>query len=616
MHLVWWLRAPALMKVEFMIKNQIKNSFYESIKSLIGEKKLDAKALEQVDKFTIARSKNPQFGDFAANIAMLIAREEKKPPREIAELLIEKLKQCSSMFEKIEVAGPGFINLTLSEQSLSAIIPFIVKAGPNYGKSVQEPPQSVLIEFVSANPTGGLHLGHARGAFVGDALARLFEAAGFNVTREFYVNDVGNQVETLARTIHKRYRELFGEKIVIEKNEYPGEYVIDIAQALKELHGDKWLNKKEDEWLLPLAQFGVSYNLALIKRSLSNVAIDIESWFGEHQLHDDGSLTKLFKAYEKRQMLYEAQEAQGTEDKIRRESSKAAQFSHLQEGGWFLKTSLYGDEEDRILRRKDGRFVYLTADLAYHHEKYARGFDILVNVFGGDHSGHIGRIKAGMQALGHDPNKLHFAVVQMVRLLRDGKEVRFSKRAGEVVGLDDLIAEVGPDAARFVFLMRSPSSQFDLDLDILTEQNQDNPVFYVQYGHARMATILKKAADEKGLIVKPADFGVPEQKSLRLPEERELLLKTTELAEVVKEAALALEPHRVIFYCQDLIKSFHGYFTKYRHSEKIISDDEVKTKARLALVCALKETIHNALSFLGITAPDSMQFADVADKDT
>lgn len=598
-----------------MIKDLIKENFKKCLESLVAENKLESQAMSQLDKFTIVRSKNAQFGDFAANIAMLIAREEKKAPRDIAELLVNKLKEITTIFAKVEIAGPGFINLTLNNQSLSTIIPEVLLAGQNYGKSTTEPKKRVLIEFVSANPTGGLHLGHARGAFVGDALVRLFKAAGFEVTSEFYVNDVGNQVETLARTIHKRYRELFGEKITIEKNEYPGAYVIDIAEALKKIHGDKWLHKKEDEWLIPLAQFGVDYNLALIKRSLNNVDIEIDSFYKEHQLHENGSLDKLMKAYEERAMLYEALEAHGTKEKVRREESKAAQFAHLQQGGWFLKTSQFGDDEDRIVRRKDGRFVYLTADLAYHYEKFNRGFDIIIDVLGGDHSGHIGRIKAGMQALGHDPKRLQFSVVQMVRLLRNGQEVRFSKRAGEVASIDDLILEVGKDAARFVFLMRSPSSQFDLDLDILTLENHDNPVFYVQYGHARMATILKKARLEKNLSVNPKDFGVKEQECLNLPEERELILKITELPEVVREAALSLEPHRVIYYCQDLIKSFHGYFTKYRHSEKIISDDELKTKARLALVNALKETIYNALSFLGIEAPDYMQFTEVAEKE-
>jgi arginyl-tRNA synthetase len=595
-----------------MIKEILKKYIVDCVNRLINEQKLSALSLTQLPNMGITRSKDARFGDFATNVAMLMAKGEKKNPRDVALIIASELAKNTDIVTKVEVAGPGFINLTLSPECLGSIIPTIAKASKNYGKTVREPAQSVLVEFVSANPTGGLHLGHARGAFVGDALARLFEAAGYKVTREFYVNDAGNQIETLARTIHKRYRELFGESVTIEKGEYPGEYVIDIAKALKNIYKDKWLNQEESLWLKPIAKFGIDYNLALIKRSLANVDINIDSWFMESSLHEDGSLDALIKAYEDRSMLYEAETAVGTEEKVRRDSSKAAKFAHLQEGGWYLKTSLYGDDEDRIIKRRDGRFVYLTADLAYHHEKYARGFIEMINVFGADHSGHIGRLKAGMEALGHDPAKLRFAVVQMVRLLRDGKELKFSKRSGEVIGLEDLIDEVGKDVSRFVFLMRSPNSQFDLDIDILSKESQDNPVFYVQYGHARMATILKKA-EEKGISIEPQSFGIVEQEALCLPEERELLLKTTELAEVVQEALLALEPHRLIFFCQDLIRSFHSYFTKYRHSEKIISDDVLKTKARLALVFALKTCIANALSFLGLTAPDYMNFADQSD---
>lgn len=596
-----------------MLKEEIKRCIHECLTSLVDEGKLDIKVLQEINNQNISRSRSIKHGDFSTNIAMIIARYGKVSPIEIAELIKQKLLKYHEIFEHIEVAKPGFINLTLSEQILSTIIPRISKAGRDFGKTVQKNSSKVLIEFVSANPTGGLHLGHARGAFIGDALARLFAAAGFLVTKEFYVNDVGNQVEVLARTIHKRYRELFGEQIQIEKNEYPGAYVIDIARALKEHYGDIWLNKDESEWLKPLAEFGVEYNLRLIKNSLAHVDIEIDYFYKEHQLHEDKSLDKLMAVYESRNMLYEADEAHGIKDKVRRENSKAAQFSHLQEGGWFLKTSLYGDEEDRIVKRKDGRFVYLTADLAYHHHKFERDYDLMIDVFGADHSGHIGRIKAGMEALGHEPNKLQFAIVQMVRLMRNGKEVRFSKRAGEIVGLDDLVDEVGKDVARFVFLMRSPNTQFDLDLDLLTKESHDNPVFYVQYGHARMATILKKAKEEFGISINAAEFGPIEQKNLTLNEERELILKISELSNVVSDAAVSLEPQRVIFYCQDLIKSFHSYFTKYRHSEKIISDDEIKTKARLSLVKALKETIFNALSFLGITAPDYMQFSLQAD---
>lgn len=587
-----------------MIREKIRKHIEKATLSLVKEHKLKASAKDYLATMAITRTKDSSLGDFSSNLAMLLAKSEGQSPRDIGDFLLSELRK-NEAFDKVAVAGPGFINLTLSNQALSEIIPYIAFSGDNYGRTTLPEPKIALIEFVSANPTGGLHLGHARGAFVGDALARLLGAAGYQVTKEFYVNDTGNQVHTLARTIHKRYRELFGESVKIEAGEYPGEYVKDIAVALKQHFGDKWLNKNEEDWLIPLSKFGVDYNLGLIKRSMDRAGIHMDEWFYEHTLQDSGQLEDLIKTYQQRNMVYEADVALGTNEKIRREQSKAHKFAHMQEGGLFLKTSSFGDEEDRIIQRKDGRFVYLTADLAYHHQKFLRGFDLLVDVFGADHAGHIGRIKAGMAALGHHIDKLKFVVVQIVRLIKGGQEVRFSKRAGEVVGLDDLIDEVGADVARFVFLMRGASAQFDLEIDLVTKHSNDNPVFYVQYGHARMATILAKAKSLHGLGVDATDKTW--QQYLNLPEERELILRIGELEEVVLEAALALEPHRLIYYCQDLIKIFHSYFTKYRHTEKIISEDAQKTNARLALVFATKQTIFNALSFLGISAPDRME---------
>lgn len=590
-----------------MIKEAIAHEIGGALKALMNEGKLEADALAYLSRMSVERPKNPLHGDFSTNIAMLLAKSAQKPPRDIAQLLLSQLS--SSIFDKTEIAGPGFINLTLNNQFLSTVLPAIVREKEAYGKTKRSPAPKALVEFVSANPTGGLHLGHARGAFAGDALARMLDAAGYEVSKEFYVNDAGNQVEVLARTIHKRYRALFGEDVEIGPGEYPGSYVIDIAEALKRIDGDKWLNQPESVWLKPLIKFGVDYNLALIQRSLTSLDINFDSWFHERVLHESGALEEVFKVYEDRGMLYEANEAIGTADKVRRADSKAAQYAHQQQGGWFVKTSMFGDEEDRIIRRKDGRFVYLTADISYHHQKFLRGFDLIVDVFGADHAGHITRIKACMEALGHDIKKMRFAVVQMMRLLKDGQEVKFSKRAGEIVGIDELIDEVGADVARFIFLMRSLNSQFDLDLASVMTQSHENPVFYVQYGHARMATILEKAK-EKGISVDPLAFDENNMRSLSLPEERELLLKIAELPEVVLDAAEHLEPHRLIYFSQDLIKSFHSYFTKYRHSEKIISDDIDKTKARLSLVFALKLTIHNALQILGLSAPDYMELAE------
>lgn len=585
-----------------MIKEQITLSFEASMNFLIQEGLFSEESLLSLKDMSIEQPKDQAHGDYAVNIAMLLGKKEQKPPRQIAESLVNVLKENTYLFESVTVAGPGFINLRINNQALVDSLPEVL-GDEHFGRTTLENKSNVLIEFVSANPTGGLHLGHARPAFVGDAVARLLQASGFNVTREFYVNDAGNQIETLARTIHKRYQELFGRAITIEAGEYPGAYVIDIAKALKELDGDRWLDKPESDWLIPLAHFGVKANLAKIKSTLAELGISFDEWYSEQTLHENGALIKLFDRFLKDDLLYEADEAHGTSDKVRREDSKAHKFKGLQQGGWFLKTSSYGDEEDRIIRRKDGRFVYMTADIAYHHHKYERGFQKLIDVFGADHAGHIDRLVASMRALRHNEQQLSFVVVQMVRLIKDGQEVKFSKRAGQIYGIDDLVEEIGKDAARFVFLMRSPKSQFDLDLNLLTKKSNDNPVFYVQYAHARLASILTKAAQEKATSNEPIGTLQIEL----LPEERSMLLRVFELPEAVRLAAMAYEPHRLIYYCQEIVRLFHSYFTQYRHTERVLSDDPEKTKFRLMLVQALKIALHNALDILGIHAPERME---------
>lgn len=588
-----------------MIKEELLSDIKGAVKNLVLKDILPKESMELIEKSSLSTPKNPKLGDFFSNAALVLGQGLKKNPLQISVLLKEEILKTSRYFKKIEVASAGFINFTLNDEALLLIIKNIINLKEEYGKTIQENPKNILIEFVSANPTGGLHLGHARPAFMGDAVARLLKAAGFLVTKEFYVNDAGNQVEVLARTIYKRYLELYHEKIEILPNEYPSEQIIDIAKALKAQDGDKWLNQPEHVWLKEFIKFGVDFNLSLIKDSLDRVSIKMDKWFYEKTLYKNGALEELIKAYKNKGMVYEAQKAQGQEEKIRREESKASKFSHLQEGGLFLKTSLYGDDEDRIIQRKDGRFVYLAADLAYHKEKFERGFDLLINVFGADHSGHVARISAGMQALGYEKEKLKFILVQIVRLLKDGQEVKLSKRRGEVTSLDDLVLEIGSDAARFIFLMRSHESQFDFDIKSVLSKTQDNPVFYIQYGHARMATILKKAQDK--IDFDPNKHDINDQVLLSLPEERQLILKVLELPYVIREAANHFEPHRLIFYCQEIIKIFHSYFTKYRHSEKIITDDIKKTGARLVLIYVLKQTLHNALTMIGISAPDYME---------
>lgn len=540
--------------------------------------------------------KNPDHGDYACNIAMMLAKPLGLSPREIAQKITQNFKDPEGVIASAEIAGPGFINVRLSNSSLQAVIPEILKQGANYGHHAPNN-QKVLVEFVSANPTGPLHLGHARPALLGDAVSRLLKAAGYEVTREFYVNDAGNQVQTLGRSIYARYCELFGQKIELAKDAYPGEYIIKIAEKLKDQDGDIWLTR--EDYLPRCIEIGIAENLRDIKETLESAGIEFDSWYSEQSLHDKNAIPALIEAYRERGMLYEAAQAMGTENKVRREESKSAQYAHQQEGGTFLKTSQFGDEEDRIILRKNGTPVYLVADIAYHQEKFARGFDRLIDVFGADHSGHVPRMRACMRALGLDDKKLDFLLVQMVRMLKNGQEMRFSKRSGQIIELKEFIEEVGIDVVRVVFLMRSANTQFDFDLDLALKKSSENPVFYLQYGHARMATILSKAKFEG------ADTQILSR--LNLPEERNMLKKMAAYPEIILSAAKNLEPHRVLFYCHDLIAEFHAYFTQYRHTEKIISDDQELTQARLGLVSALKQTLFNALSTLGISAPEHME---------
>lgn len=560
---------------------------------------------------------NPAHGDLSCNVAMVMQKSEGQPPRKIAEAVAAELAKKTHVVAKVDVAGPGFLNVTLQDVVIQRIARDVITAGDTWGKPVPRVKKRVLVEFVSANPTGPIHIGHARGAFMGDAISRLLEAAGHDVTREFYINDYGKQTETLGRTLYKRYLQLFGRDAKLEEGEYPAEYVVDIARALKARDGDKWLDSSDVTWLPVFTQFAIDANMAAIKESLGRAKIRHDVFFSEASLHAAGKVLAVAEHYKARGVTYEADVAKGTEGKVRREDSKAAQFADRQHGGTFLITSQHGDEEDRIILRKDGTPVYLTADLAYHKDKFDRGYDRIVDVLGADHSGHVPRIKAGVVLLGVEHKKLEFVLVQIVRITRGGEPVKVSKRKGTVFELDDLIEEVGPDSCRFLFLMRTANAQFDFDLDLVTKQSKDNPVFYFQYGHARCAQILKFAADKgQPFSGKPTDAQLA---LLTLPEEKALLKKMALLSDVVESAANALEPHKILTYCQELISDFHGYYTKYKKTEKVVTDDKEKTQGRLALIAALKQTLKSAFTMLGVDAPEFMERpkeeADEADGD-
>lgn len=564
-------------------------------------------SFEEMPAFAVEAPKNAAHGDFAVNVAMMLAKPERKKPRDIAQLIVDGLQDPDKAVSQVEIAGPGFLNFRLSDHTIQNVARDVLRQGEQFGRRKTPTGKRVMVEFVSANPTGPLHLGHARGAYMGDALARLLDAAGHEVTREFYINDHGNQIETLGRTVYKRYLELLGQTIELAPGEYPAAYVIDIAKALLNEDGDKWLEQEESAWLPRCIEIGIRENLREIRETLERLNISHDVWFSERSLHESGKVLEVVDAYRNLNKTYEAEQARGTDEKVRREGSKAAAFTGRQLGGTFLETSAYGDDEDRVILRQDGTAVYLTADLAYHKDKYDRGYDRMIDVWGADHAGHVPRIRAGMQALGLDSEKLDFVLVQIVRLMRDGEEVRFSKRSGQVYRLDEFADEVGHDAVRFVFLMRGATAQFDFDLNLIREQSNQNPVFYLQYGHARTVNVMRRAEESGAAFVGVDKLEDKHLDTLVLPEERTILKKISTFPELVSGAADALEPHRVLYYCQDLISDFHGYFTKYRHTERIVSDDVAKTQGRLAMVAALRMTLKNALGLIGIHAPDYME---------
>lgn len=574
--------------------------------SLLALKNAGALKLVAMPEYVVEPPKNAAHGDLSCNVAMVMAKGEGQPPRKIAELIAAELANKTETITKVEVAGPGFLNVTLRDDVIQGIAREVLRAGTSWGRPTRTVKRRVLVEFVSANPTGPIHIGHARGAFMGDAISRLLTAAGHDVTREFYVNDFGKQTETLGRTVHKRYRQLFGETVELADGEYPAEYVIDIAKKLKAAEGDKWLGAPESEWLPYCTALAISENMAAITTSLRRAKIEHDVFLSEASLHVAGKVLAVVEHYQARDVTYEADKARDTEDKVRRDDSKAAQFADRQMGGTFLITSQHGDDEDRIILRRDGTPVYLTADLAYHKDKFDRGYERIIDVLGADHSGHVPRIKAGVHLLGVDSKKLEFVLVQMVRIMRDGEPVKMSKRKGTVYELEDLIEDIGADACRFVFLMRTANAQIDLDLGVIERQSKDNPVFYFQYGHARCAQILKKAAEQGKAFAGVDHISDRQLATLVLPEERAMLKKMAQLSDVVESAASTLEPHKVLTYCQELISEFHSYFTKYKKTERVISDDDDKTQGRLAMIAALKTTLKSAFAMLGIDAPEHM----------
>lgn len=512
-----------------------------------------------------------EFGDFASNFAMQSARSLKCNPKIIAQAVIDNL-DCAYI-EKAEIAGPGFINFYLKDNWLSDMFANIVKAGESYGNLTAPVNEKIQIEYVSANPTGPLHVGHGRGAAVGSSLANLMKAAGYNVTREYYINDAGNQINNLAASVNARYLEAFGIDVEFPENGYHGHDIIDTAERIKRIYGDKFLHMEEKQRIEEFRTIALKEKLAALKEDLEAFNVTYDVWFSEQTLHDANKIKEACDYLTERGYMYE------------------------KDGALWLKATEYGDDKDRVVIRDNGVPTYFAADIAYHRNKFERGFDRVINLWGADHHGYIARMKAAVGALGYNPDQLEVLILQMVSLYRNGELVKMSKRTGQSVTLNELIEEVGTDAARFFFVMRSIDSQLDFDLTLATEKSNENPVYYIQYAHARICSIFRQLK-EAGIEELPeADYTL-----LTDPAEVELIKKLGEYPELIASAAKERAVHRVAHYVHELAGLFHSFYNQCR----ILGVDPEVQQARIKLVKATQHVLRHALDILGVSAPERM----------
>ena len=520
--------------------------------------------------------KQREFGDLATNVAMLWAQRAKKPPRVIAEMILKNIEDPHGLLARKEIAGPGFLNFTFSSQFYyQRLREFAEEKEGNFdigrGRKVQ-------VEFASVNPTGPLHVGHGRVAVIGDVLARLHEAVGFDVEREYYVNDAGKQMENLGRSLYARYQELLGIPYEFPVDGYPGDYVKELAEAVNDENGSKFAAVSQDAAIEFFTRYGGDALLQTIKNQLGEFGIRFDSFFSEKALRERNEVVETIELLRSRGLIY------------------------AQDGAEWFRSTDFGDDKDRTVVKSDGELTYFASDIAYHRNKFERKFNKLINVWGADHHGYVPRLKAAMQGLGYDPSILQVVLVQMVQLTRGGEPVRMGKRTGEFVSLEEVLQEVGRDAARFFFLMRKSDSHLDFDLELAKRQSSDNPVFYVQYAHARVCSIFeqaRKSAMSDGVV--RGDHPVALER-LKLGEELELIRQMVQFNDVLEDSVRELEPHRMVFYLLELAGDFHRYYNRFR----VISDDPGLSRSRLFLVQNVQKTIRRGLEILGVEAPMKM----------
>ena len=549
------------------ISEKIKYAVSVSVKEAFGEECPDQMVM-------VERPRDPKMGDFSTNIAMRLAKALHKKPVDIANELVGVLKNNLPEASDISVAGPGFINFVISSSALTDVINTIIDKGADFGRSEAGKNEKILVEFVSANPTGDLHCGHARGAAWGDALCRIMDEAGYQVTREYYVNDAGNQIDMLAESMYSRYCQLYGVDYPLPDNGYHAQDIVDVAKKIQEKDGDKWLNKDKSEWEDYFKDEGIEMKLDVIRQDLDLYRVHFDEWTHERFFYQNDAerIHKVIEELRKKDLVFE------------------------QDGAVWFRSTLFGDDKDRVLRKNTGLLTYLTPDIANHVYKFERGYDTLINLWGADHHSYVKRMKCAMEALGYDPDRLVVDLIQMVRMVSNGVEVKMSKRTGNAITIRELCEDVGVDAARWFFVSKELNTQMDFDMDLAKQKNNDNPVYYVQYAYTRMFNILHKEGTPEFTPVEHYDL-------LNDPKEIELTKQIAEFPKKVEEAAKNRAVNRICNYCYDLAKLFHSYYNSCRVNDP---SNPALTNQRLGLVSAAMITMKNALDLIGVSAPEKM----------
>ena len=555
-----------------MIKSKLKQIVRDAALQAHAEGQLPSGAFPDVE---IEAPKNETHGDYSTNLAMIMAKVQKMPPRKIAEILQPHLEAAADWILKTDIAGPGFINFFIAPGAWGPVLTTIHATNGRYGASAMGQGHKIQVEFVSSNPTGPLHVGHGRGAAVGDSVARILAFCGYDDQREYYINESVRQIRTLGLTVLLRYRALFGETVDFPDTCYQGDYIVTMARALKDQQGDRLLSQSEDDAITTCARYAAGLIIEGIREDLLDFGVSFDQWFSEQSLYDSGRVEACIATLREKQQVYE------------------------KDGALWFKSTDFGDEKDRVVVRNNGITTYFASDIAYHQEKFQRGFDRVIDVWGADHHGYIPRMKAAVEASGTDPERFQVILVQLVNLLRGGAPVAMSTRAGEFVTLQDVVKEVGRDAARFLFLTRHYDSPLDFDLEVAKQKSNDNPVYYVQYVHARIASICAKAEIDlkEGAPLEPQALA-----TLNTPEDVQLIKQLNRYPDIVQTSARFMEPHRVTFYLMTLAGAFHSYYNRQR----VLTDDPIATKGRLYLVTAVQKVIRNGLALLGVSAPDRM----------